>query len=443
MSATPQAPWIPALEPPAHPPLTAPVPPGKVRWPYFVAGALAIAAATWYLRPHTPKGAGLGIRTVKVTRGILHHTRRISGSITASRFANIGAPLLQGPYSDRALTLTYLAESGRYVKRGDLIAQFDARDIQDRLLDMESNVVQGRLEIQRRRAQLAAQMENFRQRLRAEKANWDKALLEARAIPVRNALTAENLKLKAEEYQEAYTESLTQMPLTEERQRADDRIVELNYERNSRYRDRYKRDLEQCSLRAPIDGMVVMQTLYRGGQMNQIKVGDEIRPGQPFMRVVEPSSMLLDATMNQTETELIRLGQRATIRFDAFPDIVVHGHVNSVGALATSGRRVQFVLRTVPVRLAMDSLDPRIIPDLSSSADIETAPQTPGLLVPLEALGAVGGKRVVYVKQSENFVVREVAVASAGTTHAAVTSGLQEGEEIALEPALASTAVMD
>ncbi|MEO8595634.1 MAG: efflux RND transporter periplasmic adaptor subunit [Candidatus Solibacter sp.] len=404
---------------------------------------LALAAAGWYLRPQPQRSSGAGVKTVKAVRGVVQQKRRISGSIAAGQFANIGAPLLQGPTSDRGLTLIYLADSGTLVKRGDLIARFDARDIEDRLQDIESNVLQGKLEIERRRAQLAAQMENFKQRLRVAKATWDKALLEARTIPVRNSITAETLRLSAEEYQEAYEEALTQMPLTEERQVADNRIVELNYERNQRYRDRYKRDVEQCSVRSPIDGMVVMQTLYRGGQMNQIKVGDEIRPGQPFMRVVEPKSMLLDATMNQAESELIRLGQKAAIHFDAFPDIAMRGHVASVGALATSGRRVQFVLRTIPVRLALDSMDPRLMPDLSASADVETAPAADGLLVPVEAMSEAGGKTIVYVKQGNAFVAREVAIAGSSHTHVALRSGIQEGEEIALTPQLASAAVMD
>src|SRR5690242_17611793 len=120
MSASPHAPWTPSPEPPGLP-APSPAAAGKrKRWPYFVAAALALASAAWYFRPNTPKGATLGIRTVKVARGALQQSLRITGSIAAGRFANIGAPLLQGPYSDHNLTLTYLADSGRFVKRGDL-----------------------------------------------------------------------------------------------------------------------------------------------------------------------------------------------------------------------------------------------------------------------------------------------------------------------------------
>ena len=52
--------------------------------------------------------------------------------------------------------------------------------------------------------------------------------------------------------------------------------------------------LRHCTIEAPMDGMVVMQTTYRGGEMNR-SVGDRLaRP--TFMAVVDPNSMQLDAT---------------------------------------------------------------------------------------------------------------------------------------------------
>jgi hypothetical protein len=284
-------------------------------------------------------------------------------------------------------------------------------------------------------------MEGLHQRLRVAKATWERAKQDARAIPTSNAITQETLRLAVEEYQEAYEEAAKQMPLTEERQLADLKLYELSYEYDVRHRDRHLRDFHRCSIRSPMDGMVVMQTTYRGGQMNQIKVGDRLSPGQPFMRVVDPASMQLDATMNQSESELVRLGQPAVVRFDAFPEIVVKGHVRAVGALAFGGRRVNFNVRSVAVRLALETVDPRVIPDLSASADVTTSVPAGGLIVPREALSDSGGKTIVYVKQGEAFVPREVEIAGATNTQAAIVSGIQEGEEIALQPTLAAAVI--
>src|ERR1035437_8195458 len=442
MSASPNSPWIPPERPLSIPAKPAKQPDSPVRWPIYVLLALVVLAAAGVLRPQPRKTvAAPFVSTVRVTRGAIQTTRRLAGSISARRFINIGAPVLQAPDQGRGLTLIFLAASGTHVKQGQVIAEIDAQDIQEHLVDVEANLKQAELDIARRKAQLVAQMEGLNQRLRRAKATWERARQDARASPARNTITQEILRLAAAEYQEAYQEAAKQMPLTEERQLSDLKLYELSYEYGVRHRDRHLLDYRRCSIRSPMNGTVVMQTTYRGGEMNQIKVGDRLSPGQPFMRVVDPASMQLDATMNQVESEIVRLGQRATVRFDAFPEIVVKGHVQSVGALALGGRRVNFNVRGITVRLALETVDPRVIPDLSASADVATAEPAGGLIVPREAVSGSGGKTIVYVKQGDAFVLREVEIAGVTNTQVAVASGIQEGEEIALEPSLAAVAI--
>ena len=419
-------------------------PEGRPRWPIYaflcalLLGVLA-AGAAWHLRRglQPEAAAALRIPTVRVVRGVIAPSRRVAGSISAGRFANIAAPVLQAPDQGRGLTLTFLAQSGTRVKKGETIAQIDTQDIRDHLDDVEANVAQAQLDIKRRKAQLVAQMANLKQRLRVARATLDKARQDARSIPAQNVITQEILRLAVSEYQEAYTEAARQMPLTEERQLADLKLYELSYEYQLRHRDRHRRDALRCTIEAPMDGMVVMQATYRGGEMNQIKVGDRLAPGQPFMRVVDPNSMQLDAMMSQAESELVRLGQRATVRFDAFPDIVLKGRVQAVGALAVGGRRLNYYVRGVPVRVKIETPDARVIPDLSASADVVTAQPASGLIVPREALSDSDGKTVVYVKQGDTFLVREVLIATATNTQA-VVSGVEEGQEVALQTPVAA-----
>ena len=442
MSASPNSPWIAPERPRSDPAKPVPQPESPPRWPIYVLLALIVGAAAWWLRPQPRKTvAAPAVSTVRATRGVIQKLRRVAGSISARRFMNIGAPVLQSPDQGRGLTLTFLAASGTRVKQGQIIAQIDTQDIQDHLVDVEASVSQGQLDIARRKAQLVAQMEGLRQGLRVAKAIWERAKQDARATPVANPINQEILRLAVEEYQEAYEEAVKQLPLTEERQLADLKLYELSNDYDHRHLNRHLIDVRRCSIRSPMDGMVVMQTAYRGNDLYQIQVGDRLAPGQPFMRVVDPASMQLDATMNQAESQTIHLGQRATVHFDAFPEIVVKGHVQALGALALGGRRVNFNVRNVAVRVTLETADPRVMPDLTASADVATSEAAGGLIVPREALSESGGKTIVYVKQGEAFVVREVEIASTTNTQAAILSGIQEGEEIALQPSLAAAVI--
>jgi len=57
-----------------------------------------------------------------------------------------------------------------------------------------------------------------------------------------------------------------------------------------------------------------------------------------------------------------------------------------------------------------------------------------GILLPREAVHEADGKNVVYVKQAGAFVPRAVEIGASNDTQVAVTSGVQAGDEVALEP---------
>ena len=411
---------------------------GKKRLILVLILLAAVVAPIWFVRQSTARPAATSlslIRTVRATRGGIQSTVRLSGSILARRFANIAAPVVQASDAGRGLVLIELAESGSRIKEGQVVARIDGQAVQDHLDDVEALLLQAELDLRKLQAVHSAESEAVAQRVRAAKAKLEKARLDLRTVEVRSAIDRELLKLAAEEAQARYQEALREVSLVLSRQQAELRLLDLAREKQERHRNRHREDIKRFTLRAPMDGQVVMKTVMRSGNLAQVRVGDELGPGQPFARVVDLSRMELDATVNQAESELVHIGQPATVRFDAFPDLVLEAHVESVGALALSaGRRISNYLRQIPVRLSIEGSDSRVIPDLTASADVVYAQQEEALIVPREAVYEEGGKSVVYVKQAESFAPREVALGVASGTQVAVLSGLEAGEEIALQP---------
>jgi multidrug efflux pump subunit AcrA (membrane-fusion protein) len=101
--------------------------------------------------------------------------------------------------------------------------------------------------------------------------------------------------------------------------------------------------------------------------------------------------------------------------------------------MAGSGRRVNYYVRRVPVRIAIDGKDPRVLPDLTAAADVVLQEDEDALLIPREAVQENGGKSVVLVKQGEAMVAREVGIGGYSNTLASIVSGLQAGDEVALQ----------
>jgi multidrug efflux pump subunit AcrA (membrane-fusion protein) len=389
-------------------------------------------------RPATPQvAAAPAVRTARVVTGPLRVTLRLGGSTSARSFANVVAPMMRGPDSGRALVLIYLPKSGTYVKKGEVVARIDAQSVKDHVDDVQAQVVTAEADIRKREAEQAIAMENVRQQLRLAKAELDKAQLDFKTAEVRTPIDLEILKLAVAEAEENYRQLEKNLPITQELHKSEIRILGFTRDRHARHRDRHAIDVERFTIEAPMSGLAVMNQVFRSGEMGQIQEGDQVSPGQPFMKIVDPSSMQLDASVNQVDGEMMRVNQAAVIEFDAFPGLRLRGHVAALGAMGVGGWRQNFYIRSIPVRVAIDGSDPRVIPDLSGSADIILSEEANAVLAPLEAIHRESGAAVVYVKKGDRFERRPVDLGKRNETHAAVVAGLKPGEEIALTaPAL-------
>jgi membrane fusion protein (multidrug efflux system) len=119
---------------------------------------------------------------------------------------------------------------------------------------------------------------------------------------------------------------------------------------------RAERDLAHTVLRAPISGTAT--------QVDNIQLGRFVAAGSPVFSVIDDSAPWVDANPKETDITYLRVGQKATIDVDSFPDRQFHGTVQSVspgtGAQFSilppqnaSGNWVKVVQR-VPVRIVFD-----------------------------------------------------------------------------------------
>jgi multidrug efflux pump subunit AcrA (membrane-fusion protein) len=332
------------------------------------------------------------------------------------------------------MILIFLAKAGSRVKKGDTIAQIDAQVLQDHIEDTNSTVIQAETDIKKREAEQAVDWENLQQTLRMAKSDYEKARLDDSAIEVRSAIDQELSKLSVEEAQARYKQLQEDLAAKKTAHHAELRILEITRRRHIRHRNFHSGDLQRFTFRAPMDGLVVMESFFRGGEMAQIMQGDQVQPGMTFMRIVDTSSMQLQADVNQTESGSIRVGEAAVVSLDAFPGLRLRGKVHSIGAMGVRGWWENYLLRRIPVRIVIEESDARVIPDLSASADVILSHEESALLVPVEAVVSGDNRTSVMVRRGGSFESRQVKLGSRNATHAVVLSGLSPGEEVALAP---------
>jgi multidrug efflux pump subunit AcrA (membrane-fusion protein) len=318
------------------------------------------------------------------------------------------------------------------VKRGETIVEIDGQAMKDHADDVHAQVLAAEADIRKREAEHAIAMEDLRQELRVAQASYDKAVLDNKTAEVRTSIDVEILKLAVEEEDANYKQLQKNVAITEELHKAELKILAFTRDRHSRHRDRHKDDVNVFNMKASIGGLAVMNQIWRGGEMGQVQEGDQIAPGQPFMKIVDTASMQLDSSVNQVDSEKLRIGQPAIVHFDAFPGIELKGTVMSVGAMGARTGRENYYVRSIPVRVDIHGGDPRIIPDLSASADVILGEVPNALRAPLSAVREQEGRTYVYLKTREGFQAREVKLGMRNEVEVAIESGLKAGDEILL-----------
>lgn len=405
----------------------------------LIVTAIVIAAAVFawqkLWKPATPAASQVSAaKTAKVFTGPLDVTLRVTGVTGASNYADIKAPILRGAGFGSAMVLLELAKSGSLIRKGELVARIDAQMMQDRLDDFRDQVASAANDVSKRRAEQKVEWEAMQQTLRVTQASFDKAKLDFTAGEVRTDVERELLKLAMDEAEARYKQQSRDVAFRQASQVAELRILEIAHERQQRRIALFSNNIERFTIHAPMSGLVVMSSVFRGGEMGQVQLGDQVQSGQQILKIVDPASMVVQGSVSQTDSSALRIGQSVRIGLDAFPDVKLGGRVESIGALAVAQGRMQgdFV-RSVPVKISIQGSDPRLIPDLSAHAAVvlETLPDQ--LQAPLSALTAHDGKNYVYVKRGEQFDAREVTVGKRNNTHFAVLAGLQAGEEVRLK----------
>jgi Cu(I)/Ag(I) efflux system membrane fusion protein/cobalt-zinc-cadmium efflux system membrane fusion protein len=170
------------------------------------------------------------------------------------------------------------------------------------------------------------------------------------------------------------------------------------------------------TFRAPANGVLVEKAAVKGMR---------VMPGQMLFRIADLSSVWVEADVYERDLAAVRVGQRATVTFEAYPGEEFSDRAAYVYPALNEATR------TARVRFALANRGGRLRPGMYATVVI-TGAGGDVLSVPSNAVLDSGTEQVAFVAQGDGrFVPRPVKVGRRSADRVEVLDGLKDGEEVA------------
>jgi HlyD family secretion protein len=194
--------------------------------------------------------------------------------------------------------------------------------------------------------------------------------------------------------------------------------------------------IAKCTMVAPQDGVVkyAHSNENRGDQQFIVEEGTMIRERQIIIKLPNADSMRVNVTVNESLVQYLSAGMPADIRPVGLGDRVLHGTVERVNQYAEPTGWRQANVKEYKAFIHIDDATPDLRSGMTASVTIHCADLPNAIQVPVQAMYAHGPKFYCFAHENGHWQAREVKAGPTNDKFFVIQSGLQEGEQIAMNP---------
>ncbi|HLU61394.1 MAG TPA: efflux RND transporter periplasmic adaptor subunit [Gammaproteobacteria bacterium] len=295
---------------------------------------------------------------------------------------------------------------GDSVRRGDVIIALDPEQYRAQVEQQQANVRMQEIAIERQQVLLS----NLERQVERQRELFKRGLLDQNAFEAaENELALARVDLRTRE--EALAQARAALAQAQD-------------------------NLDRTQIRSPIDGVVIMLDVEPG---EAVIAGTTNIPGTTLAIIADPSAVLAEVQVDETDIAAVTLGQKAAIFAAAFPDTALEAVVEHIAASAQQATGQQNLSFQVKIRL----LQPEQValrPGMSCRAEIYTESSENALAVPLQAVlyeAAEEGEDeqpYLFVVEDGKAVKRKVKTGLSSDSHLEIVEGVEAGERVVIGP---------
>lgn len=406
---------------------------GNRRRMILIAVLTVVAAGGGYAAYRYTGQVKVEVPVARVRKGEFVISVKTRGEIKSSRSVILSAPQIPDP------RIVMLAESGKPIRKGQTVIEFDAAQQEQFYLDRATSVRTVDKEVVQMKAshRITTEMDSMNQMTATY--NVDRAKLEASKAEILSEIEGAKNRIDVTTAQGDLQQVDVTIKAHQTTQQAD--LDRLDSKRNKTLRDveRVKGYLARMKIVAPIDGIVnILPNTRTAGSFGStpppFKEGDRAWTGAAIAEIPDLSEMRVELKLDEVDRGKLQLGQALRVRVDAIPEVELSATLDWISPIAAIlFKGMGLTEKTFPARATLAKVDPRLRPGMSCSAEviIESVPNA--LMIPARASFMNRGKPAVWIQRGSGFVIRQIEVSKRNDTDILVTSGLAAGDVIAME----------
>lgn len=358
----------------------------------IVAGAVLVGGIGLVLLRNSPFAPVTQVATVDATRNTLQASLFGIGVVEARR------SILVGP-TTAGRVARVLVEQGQQVAAGQLLAEIDPVDLQERLTASRHAQARSRSAV----SSSLAQAQEAESRL----ATADASARRYASLRERGFVSAEAERAKGHEFRAAEAALLAS--------RANIDSARADSERLSAEVRALEKQLGNTRLIAPVPGLIVSR---------ELEPGSTAVAGQAVLRMAESGSFWLRVRIDQGRSAGLAVGQSATIVLRSRPGETLGGKVARIEQLsdAVTEERIAMV--------AFDALPGGLSLNEMAEVTVQLPERSQVLTVPPAALVRQDGRAGVFVATDGRAQFHPVKVGVRSETGIEVLEGLSGGEAV-------------
>jgi HlyD family secretion protein len=384
------------------------------------------------------------IPTALVAREPVNVRIHTLGELHPVRTETVVAP----PVSGGTLLIIYVVKTGSYIKKGDIVVQFDPSE-------QEYNLEQSRSQLAEAEQKIKKMQVDQKVRVAREKVTLlsaESAVRRAELAIKGNALLS---KIKARKNEIALDEARRRLEQLQRdiRSNADSDMANLAVQTIARNKAMLgmklaQENIENMTIRAPANGIVVAaQNIYFSSSINIIsissipsyKAGDQVYPGRPIAQIQDVDQVEVYSRVLEADRGNLALGQPAEIWLDSRPTKPFMGHIKSLASSANSPSNAGSTLelleslstRSFDAVFEFEPEEEQVKLGVTAQIVIQGKNVENALSLPRQAIFQKDGRPVVYVKEATDWRAHNVQIKYL-TESRAILEGIDEGTEVAL-----------